>query len=56
MNDLRNELIDLSQFFHGTEREYILAIAKQGDDEQVEGLIYECNEKLEGVTYEVLPD
>ncbi len=54
MSDLRNELIDLSQFFHDKEREYILAMVKEGDDEQIESLVYECNAKLDGVQYDVL--
>ena len=48
MEYLRKELLELSDYFHKSERQHIINVLGCGTDEEIEALVYECNEKLEG--------
>lgn len=48
MDDYRMELVELSDYFHNSERQHIIYTIGNGSDEEIESLVHECNAKLDG--------
>ncbi len=51
MKDYRIELMELAESFEGNDKQYLLRVLRNYnnyDIEEIEALIYECNERITG--------
>jgi hypothetical protein len=45
---MNNELLELIEYFHGSDRDFLVGVLKRNDPKEMEGVIYTANEMLGG--------
>lgn len=45
---MSEELLDLIDYFNGSDREYLVGVLKRNDPEEMENVVYTANEMIGG--------